>query len=109
MSNDINADLARALGLSLDRLRAFTLRIEAQKPPVVVAEYYPKDISAAEFEMALTRHELRPVEQTPTVTLRRHPDGSEALIVSGVTGPMADNLNGTWTVTGRHDAPTPPL
>jgi hypothetical protein len=45
----------------------------------------------------------------PTVTFRRHPDGGEALIVSGVTGPMADNLNGTWTVTGRHDTPPPPL
>ena len=109
MSNDINNDLARALGLSLDRLRAFTLRIEAQKPPVVVAEYYPKDISAAEFEMAFTRHELRMSSGAPTVTFRRHPDGGETLIVSGVTGPMADNLNGTWTVTGRHDTPTPPL
>jgi hypothetical protein len=104
MSNDINADLARALGLSLDRLRAFTLRVEAQKPAVVVAEYYPKDISASDFEMVLTRHELRPIDPKPTLVSLN--DDCSITLSDGRTLYGSDGF--TWSPTEPLGTPPPP-
>jgi hypothetical protein len=104
MSNDINADLARALGLSLERLHAFTLRVESQKVPVVVAEYYPKTIFTANFKSTLTRYELRPIVPPPTVVSLN--DDLSITLSDGRTLYGSDGF--TWSPTEPIDTPPPP-
>lgn len=40
--NVMNADLCKAMGLDGQRVRAFTLRVEAGRPPTLTVERYVK-------------------------------------------------------------------